>query len=166
MILRNRYAVALVTALGPLIVIATGCAMLVTGIVRDASTGIPIGGAVLTASDGRNRLSTSDPNGRYAVKTDWEPSTLLVSAPSYVTTSIAVPGSQRFPVVNVDLDRAFAVAGWPDVGLTPHGGRVSAGSGVDAGMATKLRQLQELYDRGTISNEEYRGTRKRILEQP
>lgn len=146
-----------------LLVLATGCAMRVTGVVRDASTGIPIGGAVLTANDGRDRLSTSDPSGRYAVKTDWEPSTLVVSAPGYVTKSVTVPDTQRFPVVYIDLERAFAAADGPAGGQAiPHAAPV--GSGGDAGTAAKLGQLQALHDRGTISDDEYRRTRRRILE--
>lgn len=92
------------------LVLATGCAMRVTGVVRDASTGSPIEGAVLSANDGRNRLGTTGPSGRYAVKTDWKPSTLVVCASGYVTTTVAVPDSERFPVVHIDLERAFAVA--------------------------------------------------------
>src|SRR5215813_13333246 len=76
-----------------LLLLSTGCAMRVTGTVRDASTGNAIGGAVLTAADGRNRLSTTDPSGRYAVKTDWRPTNLMVSAPGFVTTTVPVSDS-------------------------------------------------------------------------
>jgi Carboxypeptidase regulatory-like domain/Short C-terminal domain len=143
------------------IILTTGCAMRVTGVVRDVSTGAPIGGVVLTANDGRNRLSTSDPSGRYAVKTDRQPSTLVASAPGYVTRTVAVPGTQRYPVVTIDLERASPVTG-SAVYATPlapvPGPRTGPG-------AAKLRQLQELYDQGTISEDEYRRTRKRVLDE-
>ena len=98
-----------------LLLLSTGCAMRVTGMVRDASTGSAIGGVVLTANDGRNRLTTTDPTGRYAVKTDWRPTKLAVSAPGFVTTTVQVPDSNRSPVVNVDLQRSVPVAGAPIV---------------------------------------------------
>ena len=137
--------------------------MRVTGIVRDASTGNAIGGAVLTAADGRNRLSTTDPSGRYAVKTDRRPTNLMVSAPGFVTTTVAVSDSNRYPVVNVDLQRSVPVAGAPIVSLD--GASVPSGTGsyVDAPIAPKLQQLQALYDRGLISDDEYRRTRSQIL---
>src|SRR5262245_15424171 len=140
------------------IILTTGCAMRVTGVVRDVSTGGPIGGVVLTANDGRNRLSTSDPSGRYAVKTDWQPSTLVASAPGYVTRTVTVPGTERYPVVNIDLERASPVAGGGAY-ATP----LAPVAGPRAGPeAAKLRQLQELYDQGTISEDEYRRSRKRV----
>jgi hypothetical protein len=148
-----------------LLLLSTGCAMRVTGIVRDGSTGNAIGGAVLTASDGRNRLSTTDPHGRYVVKTDWQPSNLVVSAPGYVTTTVAVPGSHRFPVVNVDLERSLSAAGAPIVNRVDQG-RLPAdiSAYADTRVAPKLQELQELHDRGLISNDEYRRTRNRILQ--
>ena len=144
-----------------LLLLSTGCAMRVTGMVRDASTGTAIGGAVLSAADGRNRLSTTDPSGRFAVKTDRRPTNLMVSAPGFVATSVAVSGSSRFPVVNVDLQRSVPVAGSP-VAVS-----VSVGSGaasyVGTPAAPKLQELQTLYDRGLISDDEYRRTRSQVL---
>lgn len=91
-------------ALGLAVAVAgAGCAMRVTGVVRDAATGDAIAGAVLTADDGRNRLSVSDPGGRYSVKTDWRNATLTVSARGYQTATVSVPGLARHPVVDVDL---------------------------------------------------------------
>lgn len=148
-----------------LLAMSTGCAMRVTGVVRDGSTGIPIGGAVLTAEDGRNRMSTTDPHGRYAVKTDWEPTKLVVSAPGYVTTTVAVPDTDQVPVVNVDLERSMPAAGGPLVGQMDQSGLPSGTSaGVDARAAPKLQELQSLHDRGLISDAEYKRTRNRIIE--
>jgi hypothetical protein len=147
-----------------LLLLSTGCAMRVTGTVRDASTGNAVGGVVLTAADGRNRLSTTDPSGRYAVKTDWRPTNLMVSAPGFVTTTVAVSDSNRYPVVNVDLQRSVPVAGAPIVSRLD-GGSVRSGTGsyVDTPTAPKLQELQALYDRGLISDDEYRRTRSQIL---
>jgi hypothetical protein len=148
-----------------LLVLSTGCAMRVTGIVRDGSTGNAIGGAVLTANDGRNRLSTTDPQGRYAVKTDWQPSTLMVSAPGFVTTTVGVPGSQRFPVVSIDLQRSLPAAGAPIVKQLDQGSlRPGTSAYADTRAASKLQELQELHDRGLISDDEYRRTRNYILQ--
>lgn len=89
-----------------LALLGTGCAMRVTGVVRDAATGAPIAGALLSADDGRGRVGASDHGGRYAVKTDWEPTTLVVTAPGYRSTTVPVPGDERYPVVDVELQRA------------------------------------------------------------
>ena len=146
-----------------LLTLSMGCAMRVTGVVRDSSTRTPIGGAVLTANDGRKRLSTTDPNGNYAVKTDWRRSSLLVSAPGYSTTTVPVPDSSRFPVVDVYLDPAVPSA----TGVVSQiGGSVAPvrSAGVDPRAVSALRDLQDLYDRGVISNDEYRRTRNRIID--
>jgi hypothetical protein len=148
-----------------LLLLSTGCAMRVTGTVRDAATGTAIGGAVLTAADGRNRLSTTDPSGRYAVKTDWRPTNLMVSAPGFVTTTVAVPDTNRYPVINVDLQRFVPVAAAPIVSRLDGGSVRSGGTGsyVDTPTAPRLQELQALYDRGLISDDEYRRTRSQIL---
>jgi hypothetical protein len=148
-----------------LLLLSTGCAMRVTGIVRDGSTGHAIGGAVLTAQDGRNRLSTTDPHGRYAVKTDRRPSNLMVSAPGYATTTVVVSDSQRFPVINVDLERSLPAAGSPVVNRVDQGRAPAAVSAyADARVAPKLQELQDLHARGLISDDEYRRTRNRVLQ--
>jgi hypothetical protein len=148
-----------------LLVLSTGCAMRVTGVVRDGSTGSAIGGAVLTANDGRNRLTTTDPAGRFAVKTDWRPSTLAVSAPGFVTTTVQVPDSHRFPVVDIDLQRSVPGVTAPVVSLVDRGAsRPVAAAYVDTGATAKLQELQELHDRGLISDDEYRRTRTHILQ--
>ena len=56
--MRRSFKAAPTVAFG-LLRLSTGCAMRVTGTVRDASTGNALSGAVLTAADGRNRLSTT-----------------------------------------------------------------------------------------------------------
>jgi hypothetical protein len=147
-----------------LLVLSTGCAMRVTGVVRDGSTGSAIGGAVLTANDGRNRLTTTDPAGRYAVKTDRRPSTLAVSAPGFVTTTVQVPDSQRFPVANIDLQRSVPGAYAPAVSQVERGASRPVTAYADTGATAKLQQLQELHDRGLISDDEYRRTRIHILQ--
>src|SRR5262245_60258637 len=146
-----------------LLLLSTGCAMRVTGIVRDGSTGNRIGGAVLTAQDGRNRLSTTDPYGRYAVKTDRQRSNLVVSAPGYATKMVAVSDTQRFPVVNVDLQPTMSAAGVTTVTRVERD-IVPADAYTDAQVAAKLQELQGLYNGGLISNDEYRRTRIRILQ--
>jgi hypothetical protein len=131
--------------------------MRVTGIVRDATSAQPIGGAVVMAADGRNRLCVTDPNGQFAVKTSWRRSNLSFSAPGYTTQTIQVDDKSRFPVVAVDLQRAFP---------TTAGGAPLVGSAeaVESGTAAKLGELQDLRDRGLISDQEYQRTRKRIME--
>jgi len=98
------------------------------------------------------------------VKTDWRPTNLMVSAPGFVTTTVVVSDSNRYPVVNVDLQRAVPVAGAPIVSRLD-GGSVRSGTGsyVDTPTAPKLQELQALYDRGLISDDEYRRTRSQIL---
>lgn len=147
--------------------LSTACAMRITGTVRDATSGQPIGGAVLSASDGRNRVSTTDPAGSFAVKTDRNPTNLTVSAPGYETTTVVVPDDDRYPVVHVDLQRAFPVAGAPPT-ERPAGGaplvaplrQAPVGS---AGTEAKLQELQQLYDRGVISEGEYKTMRARVV---
>jgi hypothetical protein len=88
----------------------------------------------------------------------------MVSAPGFVTTTVAVSDSNRYPVVNVDLQRSVAVAGAPIVSRLD-GGSVRSGTGsyVDTPTAPRLQELQALYDRGLISDDEYRRTRSQIL---
>jgi hypothetical protein len=89
-----------------LLLVVAGCAMRVSGTVRDRATGYPVGGAVITADDGRGRLAFSDGNGNYALKTDWRPATLAVTAAGFRSTTVEVRGHDQYPVVDVDLDRA------------------------------------------------------------
>jgi len=144
---RHRHARTLLIAL---LTLSTGCAMRVTGVVRDGSTRLPIGGAVLMANDGRNRASTTDPNGQYAVKTDWRPATIVVSAPGYSTTTVTVPDRSRFPVIDVDLERAVQSATGVPV--------------VDQSVAVKLGEIHDLHERGIISDDEYQRARNRVIE--
>lgn len=138
--------------------LASACAMRVTGVVRDATSGQPIGGAVVTAEDGRHRLSVTDPRGQFAVKTDWRTHNLTVSAPGYQTTAVQVADTDRFPVIAVDLPRAFPTAEDAPLAGTADGG--------DTGTAAKLRELQTLHEQGLISDQEYQRTRRKILEAP
>ena len=94
-------------------VLASACSMRVTGVVRDATTKNPIGGAVVAAEDGRQRVYTTDPHGFYNLKTDWDPSTLVFSAPGYVPRSVTVGDETRWPIVDVELQREAATAGSP-----------------------------------------------------
>lgn len=86
--------------------LVAGCAMRVTGTVRDRGTGYPIGGAIVTVNDGRDRMAVSDGNGDYALKTDWRPATLAVTASGFRSAEVPVPGDDRYPVIDVELDRA------------------------------------------------------------
>ena len=90
---------------------ATACSMRVTGVVRDATTKNPIGGAVVAAEDGRGRHYTTDPRGFYNVKTDWDPSTLMFSAPGYLSRTVSVGDRARWQVVDVELQREIAATG-------------------------------------------------------
>lgn len=146
--------------------LSTACAMRITGTVRDGTSGQPIGGAVLTANDGRDRLSTTDPYGQYAVKTDWKPSNLIVSAPGYETTTVAVPDDHKHPIVDVELQRAFPAAGGAPLveRHAPSGTPLVPAVTGSADTATKLHELQQLYDRGLISDSEYKRTRARIVD--
>lgn len=145
------------TTVAAITLLASACSMRVTGVVRDGTSGQPIGGAVVMAEDGRNRLSVTDPRGQFAVKTAWRTHNLAISAPGYTTMGVQVPDTERFPVVAVDLQRAFPTTaeGAPLVG-TAEGG--------DAGTAAKLNELQDLHDRGLISDQEYQRTRRRIVD--
>jgi carboxypeptidase family protein/putative oligomerization/nucleic acid binding protein len=142
-------------------VVVAGCSLRITGVVRDEGTGSPIGGAVLSADDRRDRFTVTDPLGRFNIKTDANTTTMTVTAPSYEAASVAVPPGSRSRVVDVTLRSlaSQAVATGPLVKpvrqpAADHGGDEAAG---------KLKHLQELYDRGVISNEEYQATRKRII---
>lgn len=141
---------------------ATACAMRITGTVRDATSGQPIGGAVLTANDGRSRLVTTDPAGGYAVKTDRKPTNLTVSAPGYDTNTVVVSDQYKYPIVDVDLTRAFPAAGAAQTGTAaPLVAPVHAGG--TQSTETKLQELQQLHDRGVISDAEYKKMRARIV---
>jgi hypothetical protein len=150
-----------------LVIVGAGCSMRVSGVVRDAANGTPIGGAVLTADDGRQRLTVTDPAGRFAVKTDWHNTTLTVSAPGYQTVTLPVGDDDRFPTVTVDLQRAFAAAS-PTAAMPEHvdstARPVPVAGGSDAGTEQRLLDLQSLYERGLISNDEYKRTRGRIVD--
>jgi hypothetical protein len=161
--IRSFHVAVIVAALT---LLASACAMRVTGVVRDATSGQPIGGAVVTAEDGRNRMSVTDPRGQFAVKTDWRVHNMTFSAPGYETTAIQIPSTDRFPVISVDMRRAFPTAdGAPLVEGTqqPLVGAAGAGESTTAG---KLRELQALHDQGLISDQEYQRTRRKILETP
>lgn len=141
--------------------VAVGCAMRVTGVVRDQATGNPIGGAVLSAADGRNRLSVTDPLGRYNVKTDKQATTLTVSAPGYQTTTVPVAGDSSAPTADVNLEPlSRSRVGEP---LVKPLGQATVTDDIPTGAAAKFRQLRDLYDRGLISNQEYQEARKRIV---
>jgi hypothetical protein len=143
-----------------------GCAMRVSGVVRDKSTGYPIGGAVLLADDGRNRLAVTDPLGRYALKTDRKPTALTVSAPSYQTAQVPVGGDSGAVVADVDLQSTYAPPTREPL-VKPieqvAGGVPVAEEHIDGAPAAKFKQLEDLYDRGLISKEEYQQARKRII---
>jgi hypothetical protein len=152
---RSAFRVAPIAA--AIALLGSACSMRVTGVVRDATSAQPIGGAVVTAVDGRNRLCVTDPNGQFAVKTSWRRSNLTFGAPGYTTQTIQVDGKDRYPVIAVDLQRAFptTAGGAPLVGAAD-----AAGSGT----AARLRELEDLRDRGLISDQEYQRTRKKIME--
>jgi hypothetical protein len=157
----NLGALAAVVALS----LATACAMRITGTVRDATSGQPIGGAVLSANDGRSRLSTTDPTGGYAVKTNRRPTNLTVSAPGYETTTVVVSDAYRYPIVDVDLTRAFPAPGAaPQTGGAPLVAPLQAGGTTGAqSTEARLQELQQLHARGVISDEEYRKMRARVV---
>ncbi|MGH7893046.1 MAG: SHOCT domain-containing protein [Candidatus Binatia bacterium] len=75
---------------------------------------------------------------------------------------VAVPGENRFPIVYVDLQRNSSpgterpptLSGGDTGGAREHAGN---------GAASKLREIQSLYDRGLISDDEYRRIRSRIV---
>ena len=96
-------------------VLASACSMRVTGVVRDATTKNPIGGAVVAAEDGRQRHYSTDPHGFYNLKTDWDPATLVFSAPGYVPRTVSVGDETRWSVVDVELQREVAQAATPVV---------------------------------------------------
>jgi hypothetical protein len=154
-----------------LVVVVSGCAMQVSGVVQDASSGAPIGGAVLQAQDGRNRTYVTDPAGQYAVKTDSDTTTMAVTAPGYQTATVSLPSGDRFPEVPVTLERL------PSHGAASPRGRfgqplvrpIGQGTPSDAGRsgggeANRLRDAQSLYDEGLISADEYRRLRTRIID--
>jgi len=81
----------------------SGCAISVSGAVRDARTKGPIAGAELMANDGRDRTYLTDAAGLYAVKTDRDTATMTVTASGYQPTTVPIPAGTRFPVVFVNL---------------------------------------------------------------
>lgn len=160
--MRSNRSVGIVTAL---LLLGTSCAMRVSGVVRDATTGVPIGGAVLTANDGRSRLVTTDPAGRYGVKTTWKDTTLTVSAPGYQTKTVRVAGNTRYPIVFVDLQRNSPTAAETVSTIPTEQGRGTPRGREDGegAAAVKLKELQDLHDRGLISDDEYKRTRSRVV---
>jgi hypothetical protein len=135
--------------------------MRVTGVVTDSITKSPIGGAVVAAEDGRNRHSTTNPHGQYSVKTDWDPRTLTVSAPGYLTRSVPVGDATRYPVLNIELEPLSQEA---VAARTGQGIPVRSGARSDPTTASKLREIQALRDRGVISIDEYQRMRTRIVD--
>ena len=135
------------------VLLGAGCAMRVSGVVRDGATGAPMGGAVLTANDGRDRMATTDPLGRFNVKTDWKSTILTVSAPGYQTVTITVPGNDRYPVLAINL---------PPTSQARTQAGSSNGAEFDEAEA-QLKQLLSLHDRGLISDEEYKRMRSRLI---
>jgi hypothetical protein len=91
------------TAAPLMLLIVTGCSMRITGVVTDESTGNPIGGAVVSAYDGRNRHSTTDPVGRFNVKTDSDTKYVTVTAPNYETVTVEVPAGSRVRAMAVSI---------------------------------------------------------------
>jgi hypothetical protein len=145
------------------LVLSAGCAMRITGTVRDASSGQPVGGAVLSANDGHRRLIVTDPAGGFAVKTKRRPTNLTVSAPGYDTTTIVVPSDNKYPIVEVDLQRSFPLAtGQAAPAAAP---LVAPVHGAGPGAEAKLQELQQLHDRGVISDGEYKKMRARIVAE-
>jgi hypothetical protein len=159
-------SVRIVVIAAVLTMLGLGCAMRVTGVVRDEATGNPIGGAVVAANDGRDRFSMTDPSGRYTVKTDWADMTLTANAPGFQPAIVSVPGTDRTPIIDIVLQpnsapavrRPLVQAVGPGLGSA-----ATVGDGADDSVAGKLRELQDLYDRGLISDDEYRRTRNRII---
>lgn len=156
---RRLAATVLIVALA----LSASCSMRISGTVRDASSGQPIGGAVLSANDGRSRLSTTDPAGGFVVKTDWRPTNLTVSAPGYQTNTVVVPDADRYPIVYVDLERAFHVGGTPTADRSAESAPLVAPIHQGQGTEARLQELQQLHDRGVISDAEYKKMRARIV---
>lgn len=131
-----------------LLLMASACAMRVTGIVTDATTRTPIGAAVLQAQDGRNRIFVTDPSGNYSVKTDNDTGAMIVSAPGYRTKVVTIGDGSPFVAIELERDTGAAVGT-----LYQH-----------TTIADKLREVESLYSNGAISKEEYRAMRTRVIE--
>lgn len=96
--MRARLAVVVLVAL------AGGCtSMRLSGVVSDKKTGAPIMGAGVAVPD---KWTTTGPDGRYSIKTNWAATTVNVNATGYLPASQAVdPGDERYPTLNVQLSR-------------------------------------------------------------
>ena len=93
--------------------------------------------------------------GQFAVKTDWRNTTLTVSAPGYQTATVTVPDEHRYLVIAVDLQPATQA-------------RTAASGAVESSgdsPAARLQNLQSLYDQGLISDQEYKRTRTRLMNE-
>lgn len=150
--LRNA---ALVLALS----MGTGCAMRVSGIVLDAKTHAPIAGAMVAANDGRDRVRRTDATGEYSVKTDSDTVSMNVSAPGYHSVSVAIPTGSRTPNVQVDLVPVES-ARRPETAVVP----VSIVPVATRSTTEELEELENLYNRGLISPDEYKRMRARIVD--
>jgi hypothetical protein len=153
---------------GSLLALGSGCAMRVSGVVRDGSTGAPMGGAVVRANDGRSRFVMTNPAGQYAVKTDAETSSLTVSAPGYQPSTVPIPAGPGDPFVYVDL-QPIGSARRPTGEARPLVQRLdappsSASGGAGTGTGARLKELQSLYDGGLISEAEYKRMRARVVD--
>lgn len=96
----------------PVLLLASsvGCAMRVAGIVSDQEAQSPIAGAVVSSEcvKGRNVVATTNGLGQYDLKMRKDACNLTVGAPGYRTRTVTVhPGDTRFPIQNVELERAF-----------------------------------------------------------
>ena len=88
---------------------SVGCAMRVGGTVSDQHSLTPIAGAVVSSECVKgNVMATTNGLGRYDLKMRKDACNLTVGAPGYRTRTVLVdPGDTRFPVQNVELERAF-----------------------------------------------------------
>ena len=101
--MRSIFAVLLLAS-------SVGCSMRVGGIVSDQESLSPVAGAVISSDcvKGRNVVATTNGLGQYDLKMRKDDCNLTVGAPGYRTRTVTVrPGDTRFPIQNVELERAF-----------------------------------------------------------
>jgi hypothetical protein len=89
--------------------------MRVTGVVRDATTKNPIGGAVVAAEDGRQRHYSTDPHGFLQPQDRLGSRDARVQRSRYVPRTVSVGDETRWSVVDVELQREVAQAATPVV---------------------------------------------------
>jgi hypothetical protein len=146
------------TAILLALVAAAGCSMRVQGVVTDAETHGPIAGAAVIADDKRHRVAMTNQAGVYSLKTSSDTPSLSVSAVGYRTVTAPIPGGDRHADVPVALTPVESARRQPTITMVP------VAPVMQRDTTSALEEVDNLYNRGMISPDEYRQMRARIVD--